>query len=365
MSRIFISYRRSDSSYASLYIGERLEAEFGKRTVFLDVNEIIAGTKWEEAIKKAIAECDIGLVLIGPGWKNDAKAGTLGRHVHQEVKFLLERKIPTIPVLLADETMPRREELPDELRELTDYEAVIIRPRDEFEHGIRRLIRGVRFHLEVQVNSTRTKSLIRVRRLPALDEPCELNGTMFQKGVEILLDQIRQTKFGRHVPDLFVGLNYTGICVAAQLNGRLAPASYASPFGAIKGDRKRDEGRLIAYESLPTSESLKERLNGKSATILLVDSQVKSGDSGKQFINHLIKELKVPRENVLFAAIVACGIEFPAQGQRKPLYEMKELFDQKGKKKLNREFKQANIDFIPDFLAYTSNQFVSPPGDMR
>ena len=55
MTRIFISYRRSDSESFSGRLRDRLHAEFGRRSVFMDTSTISGGEKFDEAIAQSLA----------------------------------------------------------------------------------------------------------------------------------------------------------------------------------------------------------------------------------------------------------------------------------------------------------------------
>jgi hypothetical protein len=64
VTRIFISYRRSDTPDAVQYLYDRLTRYFGENNVFLDV-DLIAGESFERIIDREIAKADVMLVLIG------------------------------------------------------------------------------------------------------------------------------------------------------------------------------------------------------------------------------------------------------------------------------------------------------------
>jgi hypothetical protein len=52
MPRIFISYRREESADLSGRIGDYLERQFGSRAVFRDVDAILAGSNFVNAIQR-------------------------------------------------------------------------------------------------------------------------------------------------------------------------------------------------------------------------------------------------------------------------------------------------------------------------
>ena len=67
--KIFISYRREDSAPHALSIGQYLEHEFGRRSVFIDV-DMFAGAKFPAVLEQRLAVCKVMLVLIGPRFLN-------------------------------------------------------------------------------------------------------------------------------------------------------------------------------------------------------------------------------------------------------------------------------------------------------
>src|SRR5271156_1947983 len=67
--KIFISYRREDSAANALGIGQYLEHEFGRKSVFIDV-DMRAGAKFPQVLEERLATCKVMLVLIGPRWVN-------------------------------------------------------------------------------------------------------------------------------------------------------------------------------------------------------------------------------------------------------------------------------------------------------
>ena len=131
MAGIFISYRRADSDGWAGRLRDALRARFGKR-VFQDVESIADGEIFSEVIGRALQECDVALIIIGPNWANARDA--TGRRLDQpddwvrtETALVLNRGIRVIPVLVGGASMPRVEDLPEELRSLTQRQAREIR----------------------------------------------------------------------------------------------------------------------------------------------------------------------------------------------------------------------------------------------
>jgi hypothetical protein len=123
-SGIFISYRRADSRHAAGRLADELAAAFGERNIFRDIEAIDIGVNFETALERALGDCVVMLVLIGPHWL-DARDAAGNRRLEkegdwtrQEVATALRRGIPVVPVLLEDTPLPKADQLPADLCEL-------------------------------------------------------------------------------------------------------------------------------------------------------------------------------------------------------------------------------------------------------
>ena len=126
MPGIFISYRREDAAGWAGRLTESLRRRFPKEQVFQDIAAITVGEDFVAAIERALAACNVVLVLIGPNWlraENAAGARRLDDEndfVRLEVARALPRTdLKVIPVLVGGARMPRAEELPADLAALT------------------------------------------------------------------------------------------------------------------------------------------------------------------------------------------------------------------------------------------------------
>jgi hypothetical protein len=123
MRAIFISYRREDSEGEAGRLFDDLVAVFGEDSVFMDVAAIEVGRDFRKAIDDSVATCGVLLAVVGKGWV-DAKNAAGNRRLDDPSDFVrletasaLKRDIPVVPVLVRGATMPRPEELPDDLKE--------------------------------------------------------------------------------------------------------------------------------------------------------------------------------------------------------------------------------------------------------
>ena len=130
MAKIFISYRRGDSSGYAGRLVDRLHAAFGPDNVFMDLDDIQPGVDFTAALHSAVGNCTALIALIGPSWLN-ARDATGARRVdderdfvRQEIGAALQRKIRVIPVLVQRAEMPTAADLPEALAPLAVHQAM-------------------------------------------------------------------------------------------------------------------------------------------------------------------------------------------------------------------------------------------------
>jgi hypothetical protein len=116
--RIFISYRRAESSYPTGWLYERLANHFGREDIVRDIDSIEPGDDFAKVIDHAVASCDVMLVVIGTRWisitddDGNRRLDDLDDFVRREIEAALQRDIRVIPILVDGATMPRSEQLP-------------------------------------------------------------------------------------------------------------------------------------------------------------------------------------------------------------------------------------------------------------
>ena len=127
--KIFISYRRDDAPGDARSIYERLGRSFGEGNVFMDVDQLLAGQRFDRELDKALAECDVLIAVIGARWMDllseYAQHGKRD-YVRDEIAAALQRDIIVIPVMMGREAnmppLPLAEELPENIRDLVLYQ---------------------------------------------------------------------------------------------------------------------------------------------------------------------------------------------------------------------------------------------------
>lgn len=131
--KIFINYRRDDSLATAGRMHDRLSKDFGRKSLFMDVDHIPAGVDFLSYLNAQVAQCDVFLAVIGPLWL-DARDETGNRRLDNpedfvviEIAAALARDIRVIPVLVDGARMPSAQALPDGLKNLARRNAVELR----------------------------------------------------------------------------------------------------------------------------------------------------------------------------------------------------------------------------------------------
>jgi hypothetical protein len=129
MSGIFICYRRDDSAGFAGRLDDALTQQFGPDLVFRDLDDIVPGDDFADAITRAVGSCAALLVVIGPRWLTLKGADGQPRlehpldYVRLEICHALERDIRVIPILVGGARMPGRDDLPPDLAALARRQA--------------------------------------------------------------------------------------------------------------------------------------------------------------------------------------------------------------------------------------------------
>jgi hypothetical protein len=146
--RVFISYRRQESSGLAGRLYDRLAARFGDDQVFMDVDTIALGVDFAEVITQAVSSCEVLLAVIGPRWLSATDEDGRRRLddpddlVRLEIAAALERDIRVIPILVEGAVMPRRQQLPEALAGLARRNALFLR-HESFRADAERLLAAV------------------------------------------------------------------------------------------------------------------------------------------------------------------------------------------------------------------------------
>ncbi|MDZ4841688.1 MAG: SUMF1/EgtB/PvdO family nonheme iron enzyme [Hyphomicrobium aestuarii] len=134
MAKIFINYRRDDDPSAAALVRDGLAARFGKSALFMDVDNLLAGQKFDDELAKALSACDVLVSIIGAKWSGILNARIAEAqidpdhrdYVREEIAAALKRSIVVIPVRVGRDgalaSLPRPSELPDDIRALVAHQ---------------------------------------------------------------------------------------------------------------------------------------------------------------------------------------------------------------------------------------------------
>lgn len=122
---IFISYRRDDSRDIAGRLVDRLRKDYSADQLFLDIDTIPVGSNFESVLAERLKICDVVLAIIGPAWLDSKDSAGRRRlddpqdFVRREIAVALGRNdVRVIPVLVSGASLPKPEQLPNEIRAL-------------------------------------------------------------------------------------------------------------------------------------------------------------------------------------------------------------------------------------------------------
>jgi hypothetical protein len=116
-TRIFLSYRREDSSGYAGRLFDALTEAFGRGAVFMDIDTLAPGQDFVQVIDDALQGCEVALVLIGPSWltvhdQSQRRLDAPDDFVRLEIESALTRGIRVLPILVGGAAMPPSHSLP-------------------------------------------------------------------------------------------------------------------------------------------------------------------------------------------------------------------------------------------------------------
>jgi hypothetical protein len=146
-----LSYRRDDSSGHAGRLYDQLSARYGAERIFMDIDAVPLGSEFGEAIRRAVASCDVLIVLIGRGWLQATDSDGHRRlddpddFVRSEIESALAQDIVVVPACVQGAEIPRPRELPPSLAPLTRRQGIQLSDtswQDDVGRLIRRLEAG-------------------------------------------------------------------------------------------------------------------------------------------------------------------------------------------------------------------------------
>ena len=148
MPIIVISYRRQDSNDIARRIYEQLKANYGEKSVYIDIESIQPSADYRVHIRQTLERALVMLAVIGTQWagvRADASVRIFEPDdpVRDEVETMLANRRAVMPVLVNGARMPTETEVPDSLRPFRYLHAIAVRSGDEFPYDIDRLFRAI------------------------------------------------------------------------------------------------------------------------------------------------------------------------------------------------------------------------------
>jgi hypothetical protein len=127
--KLFISYRRDETPVSAAWLYEVLVERFGEPNVFMDL-KLKPGENFVKRISEVVGSCHILLLVMGPRWADPedgegaASIKDPDDFVRLEAEIAMARDdVQVLPVLVGGAKMPHPDELPEQLRELTQIHA--------------------------------------------------------------------------------------------------------------------------------------------------------------------------------------------------------------------------------------------------
>jgi TIR domain-containing protein len=148
MPTIIVSYRRSDSKWITGRIVDRLERDYGKDDVFVDIDAIPLGMDFRDHLRNVLDRCDVLLAIIGPNWLATDESGSARildptDWVRIEIETALAKGIAVIPVLIDRAPMPTVSDLPESLHAFAFRQAADLDTGRDFHVHMDRLARAI------------------------------------------------------------------------------------------------------------------------------------------------------------------------------------------------------------------------------
>jgi hypothetical protein len=147
---VFICYRREDEPDFCGRIVDRLIKQFGKNSVFFDVDSIPVGIDFKLHITNIVKTCKYVLIIIGNKWISIGNSNSERRidqnndFVRIEIETALEQKKTIIPVLVKNTKFPSELDLPNSIKELVKFNSVTINGDPDFHKNVNSLISNLK-----------------------------------------------------------------------------------------------------------------------------------------------------------------------------------------------------------------------------
>jgi hypothetical protein len=138
---VFLNYRHDDTAGYAGRLYDWLNTHFPER-VFADVGRIVPGDNFVNSIERAVGDCGVMITLIGKQWLQGNRLHDPSDFVRIEIVTAIRRGIRVIPVLVGGGSLPEPRDLPADLADLCQRQALVLSDAD-WESGCKRLLRAL------------------------------------------------------------------------------------------------------------------------------------------------------------------------------------------------------------------------------
>ena len=131
--RVFLSYRRADTTEFAGRCFEYFSGRFGRRSVFWDCRSIPPDREWLDIIRREIEASDVVLIIVGPRWDSilQERLNDEIDHVRFEVEYAARMHRPVVVVLIDGAATPREADLPQGLKFLGKQQVEAVERRSQ------------------------------------------------------------------------------------------------------------------------------------------------------------------------------------------------------------------------------------------
>lgn len=146
MDRIYLSYRRPYNTAIAGRIYDRLAVTFGSSGIVRSGDVMDTGHGGDRALREAVRQCSAMVVVMGQGWEDlqDNRGTSLLESredtVRLEIEAALQHDLRVLPILVDGYHMPRRDQLPDSIADLTGKNALELESGRRFDDDMRRIV---------------------------------------------------------------------------------------------------------------------------------------------------------------------------------------------------------------------------------
>jgi hypothetical protein len=168
---VFISYRRENSSTFAGMLYDVLCKRFPSSGVFKDKNKLHAGMDFPKQIEEAIDQSFAVLVLINKGWleltneSGEKKLSDEEDYIRLEIRTGIIKGKYILPVLFDGGQMPRKKDLPEDIKKLCDFQAFQV-DADNITKSIKQLEEQINELSLNRLEGTLVKSFVKLKKNP-------------------------------------------------------------------------------------------------------------------------------------------------------------------------------------------------------